>query len=182
LESANEELTTVNEEMANRHAELNRLHSDLINIQTSAQQAIVLLGRDLTIRRFRVPAEKQLNLMASDVGRPFSHVRHNLAVSDLESFMTEVIDRVRAREREVQDKDGCWFSLRVRPYMTPDNRVDGAVLVLVDINDLKRSELAVASAREYSENILATMREPLIVLDPDLRVESVNGALYRMFG
>jgi PAS domain S-box-containing protein len=60
--------------------------------------------------------------------------------------------------------------------------VDGAVLVLVDINDLKRSELAIASAREYAENIIATMREPLIVLDADLRVESVNRAFYRMFG
>jgi PAS domain S-box-containing protein len=168
--------------MANQHAELNRLHSDLVNIQTSAHQAIVLLGRDLTIRRFSVPAEKQLNLMASDVGRPFSHVRHNLAVSDLESFITEVIDRVRASEREVQDKDGRWCSLRVRPYMTPDNRVDGAVLVLVDINDLKRSELAIASAREYAEDIIATMREPLVVLDSDLRVESVNRAFYRIFG
>ncbi len=182
LESANEELTTVNEEMANRHAELNRLHSDLVNIQTSAQQAIVLLGRDLTIRRFSVPAEKQLNLMGSDVGRPFGHVRHNLGISDLESFITAVIDSVRASEREVEDKDGRWFSLRVRPYLTPDNRVDGAVLVLVDINDLKRSELAIASAHEYSENIIATMREPLLVLDPNLRVESVNGAFYRMFG
>ena len=182
LESANEELTTVNEEMANRHAELNRLHSDLINIQTSAHQAIVVLGRDLTIRRFSVPAEKQLNLMASDVGRPFSHVRHNLAVTDLESFITEVIDSVRASEREVQDKDGRWFSLRLRPYMTPDNKVDGAVLVLVDINDLKRSELAIASAREYAENIIGTMREPLLVLDPHLRVESVNRVFYRTFG
>jgi two-component system, chemotaxis family, CheB/CheR fusion protein len=182
LESANEELTTVNEEMANRHAELNRLHSDLVNIQTSAQQAIVLLGRDLTIRRFSVPAEKQLNLMASDVGRSFSHVRHTLAVPDLESFMTEVIDSVHAREREVQDKDGRWFSLRVRPYMTADNRVDGAVLVLVDINDLKRSELAIAAARAYAEDIIGTMREPLLVLDPHLRVESVNRAFYRTFG
>jgi two-component system, chemotaxis family, CheB/CheR fusion protein len=182
LESANEELTTLNEEMANRHAELNRLHSDLINIQTSAHQAIVLLGRDLTIRRFSVPAEKQLNLMASDVGRPFSHVRHNLALSDLESVITEVIDSARATEREVQDKDGRWFSLRVRPYITPDNTADGAVLVLVDINDLKRSELATASAREYAENIIGTMREPLVVLDPHLRVKSVNRAFYRTFG
>ena len=121
----------------NRHTELNRLHSDLVNIQTSAQLAIVLLGRDLTIRRFSVDAEKQLKLLASDVGRPLSHVRHNLELPDLEPFITEVIDSVRAREREVQDKDGRWFSLRVRPYLTPDNKVDGAVLVLVDINDLK---------------------------------------------
>jgi len=120
--------------------------------------------------------------MASDVGRPFSHVRHTLAVSDRESFMTEVIDSGRATEREVQDKDGRWFSLRVRPYMTPDNKVDGAVLVLVDINDLKRSELATASARAYAENIIGTMREPLLVLDPHLRVESVNRAFYQTFG
>jgi len=182
LESANEELTTVNEEMANRHAELNRLHSDLVNIQTSAHQAIVLLDRDLTIRRFSVPAEKQLNLMASDVGRSFGLVRHNLGGSDLDSFITGVIDSVRAGEREVQDKDGRWFSLRVRPYMTPDNRVDGAVLVLVDISDLKRSEFAIGSAREYAENIIATMREALVVLDADLRVESVNRAFYGLFG
>jgi PAS domain S-box-containing protein len=182
LESANEELTTLNEEMANRHTELNRLNNDLVNIQTSAQQAIVLLGRDLTIRRFSVPAETQLNLLASDVGRPVSHVRHNLEMPDLEPFITEVIDTVRAREREVQDKDGRWFSVRVRPYLTSDNKVDGAVLVLVDINDLKHSELAIASAREYAENIVGTMREPLVVLDPDLRIESVNRSFYHTFG
>src|SRR4030095_4385158 len=168
--------------MANRHAELNRLNNDLVNIQTSAHQAIVLLGHDLAIRRFSVHAEKQLNLLASDVRRPLSHVRHNLEVPDLESLITEVIDTVRARAREVQDKDGRWFSLRVRPYLTLDNKVDGAVLMLVDIHDLKRSELAIAAAREYAENIIGTMREPLIVLDPDLRVESVNRAFYRTFG
>jgi len=103
-------------------------------------------------------------------------------VPDLESFITDVIDRVHASEGEVQDKDGRWFSLRVRPYLTPDNKVDGAVLVLVDINDLKRSEIAIASAREYAENIIGTMREPLLVLDSQLRVESVNRAFYRAFG
>jgi len=70
----------------------------------------------------------------------------------------------------------------VRPYLTLDNEVDGAVLVIVDINDLKRSEFAIASARDYAENIIGTMREPLLVLDPDLRVESVNRAFYRTFG
>ncbi len=82
LESANEELTTVNEEMANRNTELNRLNSDLVNIQTSAHLAIVLLGRDLTIRRFSAQAEKQFNLLATDMGRPFSHVRHNLVFEE----------------------------------------------------------------------------------------------------
>jgi two-component system CheB/CheR fusion protein len=72
LESTNEELTTINEEMANRNTELNRLNSDLANLQTSTQLVIVLLGRDLTIRRFSVQAEKQFNLLAADIGRPLA--------------------------------------------------------------------------------------------------------------
>jgi two-component system CheB/CheR fusion protein len=181
LESANEELTTVNEEMASRNTELNRLNSDLVNVQTSARLAIVLLGRDLTIRRFSVQAEKQLNLLVSDVGRPIGSVRHNLDLPDLDRFITNVMDRVSPQEREVQDKHGRWFSLRVQPYLTVEHKVDGAVLVLVDIDDLKRSQLATASAREYAESIIATIREPLLVLDPALRVESANRAFYQTF-
>lgn len=182
LESANEELTTVNEEMANRNTELNRLNSDLVNVQTSARLAIVLLGRDLTVRRFSAQAEKHLNLLVSDIGRPIGNVRHNLELPDLGQFIVDVIDRVCPQEREVQDTDGRWFSLRVRPYMAAGNKVDGAVLVLVDIDDLKRSQLATASAREYAESVIATIREPLLVLDPDLRVESANRAFYQTFG
>ena len=92
-----------------------------------------------------------------------------------------MIDSVRAANAKSRT-DGRWFFLRVRPYLTLDNKVDGAVLVPVDINDLKRSEARIASAREYAENIIGTMREPLVVLDTDLRVESVNRAFYRTFG
>src|SRR4029078_13512361 len=82
LESSNEELTTVNEEMANRNAELSRLNSDLLNLQTSTSLGIVLLARDLTIRRFSAQAEKQFNLIASDVGRPIRTVGHNFVFAD----------------------------------------------------------------------------------------------------
>ena len=223
LESANEELTTVNEEMAYRNVELNRLNSDLINIQTSAHLAIVLLGRDLTIRRFSAPAEKQFNLLATDIGRPFGQVRHNLIFDerslqaastfmvaprpkagrrrtdrhekrpegatsgtgtfppDLERFIAEVIASVRERECELRDKAGRWYSLRVRPYLTVDNKVDGAVLVLVDINELKINEQALTGARDYAETILGTVRDPLVILDGDLRVHTANEAFYRIF-
>jgi two-component system CheB/CheR fusion protein len=182
LESANEELTTLNEEMANRNTELQRLNGDLVNIQTSAQQAIVLLGRNLTIRRFSAQAEKQFHLLAADVGRPFVTVRHTLDLPDLEAFIAGVVETVHAEAREVRDKDGRWYSLRVHPYMTVDNKVDGAVLVLVDIDTLKRSEQAIAGAREYAENIIETVREPLLVLDAELRVERANRAFYKTFG
>src|SRR6185295_2101472 len=163
LESANEELTTVNDEMAHRNAELGRLNSDLINIQTSARQAIIVLGRDLTVRRFSALAEKQFNLIVADLGRPFSHVRHDLNVPDLLALIARVIEAVREEEREVQDAAGRWFLLRVRPYVSTDNKVDGAVLVLVDVDALKRAEQTTVVAREYADNIIDTLREPLVV-------------------
>jgi PAS domain S-box-containing protein len=181
LESTNEELTTVNEEMSNRNVELNRLNSDLVNLQTSTRLAIVLLDRDLTIRRFSAQAGKQFNLLASDVGRPISSLRHNLDLAELENFVGEVVSTVRERERDVRDKEGHWYSLRVRPYFTLDNRVDGVVLVLVDIDALKRGELLISEAREHNEAIIRTVPDPLLILRADLHAESANDAFYRTF-
>lgn len=181
MESANEELITVNDEMASRNAELTRLNSDLINLQDSTRLAIVLLGRDLTIRRFSPQAEKQFSLLASDVGRPFSHVRHNLDVSDLEALIAEVIDTAHEHTGEIRDKQGRWYSLRLRPYLTLDNKVDGAVLVLVDIDQLKRTEIAAATARERADAIIRTTPDPWVVLNADLRVQSANEGFYRTF-
>lgn len=207
LESANEELTTVNEEMASRNAELNRLNADLHNLQNITKLPILLLGRDLIIRRFSAPTEKIFNLLATDVGRPLSGVRHNLVVekagngkgeipSDavtnsqpngnfspcaIEDLIREVIDGVREVEREVRDKDGRWYSMRVRPYITVDNKVDGAVLVLVDITDLKLKEQEIKTARNYAEAIIQTARDPLLILRADMRVNTANEGFYRTF-
>jgi two-component system CheB/CheR fusion protein len=181
LESANEELTTVNDEMANRNTELNRLNSDLGNLQTSTKLAILLLGRDLTIRRFSAQAEKQFNLLAADIGRPISRVRHNLDLADLDAIVDEVVANVHETERQVRDKDGHWYLLRVRPYLTIDNKVDGAVLVLVNIDDLKRVEQAITEGRDYADAVIRTAPDPLVVLTADLRIQSANEAFYGNF-
>lgn len=188
LESTNEELITVNEEMSNRNLELNRLNNDLVNLQTSAKLAIVLLGRDLTIRRFSPQAERQFDLLAADAGRPIRSIRHGLVSADseespldLEALSAEVISELREQECEVRDKGGRWYSLRVRPYMTLDNKVDGVVLVLVDIDVIKRSEQAAAAARNFAESTVEAVHQPLLVLDDQLRVESANKAFYRTF-
>lgn len=181
LESANEELTTLNDELSHRNAELNRLNGDLLNLQTSTRLAIVLLARDLTIRRFSAQAEKQFSLAAADLGRPFGHVRHRLLLPDLENLIGEVISSVREIEREVKDVAGRWFSLRVRPYFTLDNKVDGAVLVLVDIAEQKRGQQAIAAARDYAQAVIYATRDPLLILNGDLRVHGANEAFYRTF-
>jgi two-component system CheB/CheR fusion protein len=181
LESSNEELTTVSDEMASRNRELSRLNSDLNNLQVSINTPILVLGRDLRIRRFTPPAEKVFSLLASDVGRPLSDIRHKLAFSGLEEFIAEAVSTISAREREVQDTEGNWFVLRVRPYLTVDNKVDGAVLLLVDVNVLKQTEQKIREARDFAQAVIESV-PPLVILEPDLRVRNANQAFYATFG
>lgn len=181
LESTNEELTTLNEEMAHRNQELNRLNSDLNNLQASINTAILLLGRDLTIRRFSAQAENLFNLIAGDVGRPLGGIRHNLVFPDLEKFTAEVIAAVEPREREVLDKDGNWYVLRARPYLSLENKIDGAVLVLTDINTLKENEGKLRQAHDYARTIVEAV-PPLMILNANLQVQTANESFYRSFG
>ncbi len=181
LESTNEELITLNEEMQTRNQELNRLNSDLNNLHESVNMSIVVLGRDLTIRRFTPKAEKELNLLASDIGRPINRIKTDLDFPALEETIAEVIKTISTREKEVHGKDGRIYSLRVRPYVTIDNKIDGAVLVLVDITDLKKIEQQIVDERNYAQAIIRTVQHPLLVLDDKLRVETANESFYRTF-
>jgi two-component system CheB/CheR fusion protein len=148
LESSNKELTTLNDEMRNRNLELTLLNDDLNNLHISVNIPILMLGGDLRIRRFTPQAEKVLSLIATDVGRPIRDLNLKINVPDLEELIVEVIDTVSAKEREVQDAEGRWYAMRVRPYKTLDNRIDGAVIALWDIDALKRREAAVMESRD----------------------------------
>jgi two-component system, chemotaxis family, CheB/CheR fusion protein len=181
LESTNEELITVNEEMQTRNQELKRLNSDLNNLHNSVNMSIVVLGRDLTIRRFTPRAEKELNLLATDIGQPIGRIKTNLDFPALEKTIGEVIKTMSTREKEVQSKDGRVYSLRVRPYVTIDNKIDGAVLALVDITDLKQTEQQIRDERNYAQAIIRTVPHPLLVLDDKLRVATANESFYRTF-
>jgi two-component system, chemotaxis family, CheB/CheR fusion protein len=181
LQSTNEELTTVNDELHTRNAELGQANNDLVNLLNSVQIPIVMLGGDLRIRRFTPMAERVMSLIPTDIGRPLSDLRPNIIVPELEKLIIEVMDTLAAKELEVQDREGRWCLLRIRPYKTLENRIDGVVVALVDIDALKRVETEVREAREFAEAIVETVREPLLVLDKDLRVKSANHNFYRMF-
>ncbi len=137
LQSTNEELATLNEELDNRNQELFQANNDLNNLLTAVQIAIVMLGPDLSIRRFNPKAEEMLNLIPADLGRPLGDIRLKVEVPDLERVIKEVIDTLNIKELEVQDREGRWYSLRLRPYRTSDNKIDGVVLALVDVDLLK---------------------------------------------
>jgi two-component system, chemotaxis family, CheB/CheR fusion protein len=178
LQSTNEELTTLNEEMQNRNAELGSANNDLLNLLGHVDIPVVMVSNDLRIRRFTPPAQKLLNLLPGDVGRRLGEIRPNLDLEDLESLAHEAIRRVTPQERQVRTKEGGWQMLRVRPYKTWDNRIEGAVISLQDVDTLKRT---LDQTRVYADTIVESAREPIVVLDAKLQVTAANPAFYRAF-
>jgi two-component system CheB/CheR fusion protein len=182
LQSSNEELTTVNEELQNRNLELSQLNNDLTNVLASVNLPILIIGSDLRIRRFTPTAEKLLNLIPADVGRRVTDIKPNVAIVDLEATLLAVMETVSPRESSVRDDQGNWYSMRVRPYRTLDNRIDGAILMLVDVTDLQASLQQLAESRNYAQGVAETMQEGFLVLDDQLRVRSANKMFYKRFG
>jgi two-component system CheB/CheR fusion protein len=181
LQSTNEELNTVNEELHGRNEELSRVNSDLLNLLGSVQIAIVIVGADMRIRRFTPMAEKVLNLIPTDVDRSIGHINPNIEGANLEQMITECIDSISPIEREVQDRQGRWYSLRIRPYRSAENKIEGAVLGLFDIDAPKRYEASVRSALDLAESLLQNASQPAALLDSALRLRSANPHFVEMF-
>jgi two-component system, chemotaxis family, CheB/CheR fusion protein len=137
-QSANEELATVNEELRHRNTEMARVNDDLLNLLSGVNIPIVMVSRDLRVRRFTPLAERVFNLIPTDVGRPISDIKPNLQVADLSQLIARVIDTLTPFDAEVQDTGGRWSSLRIRPYVTLDGKIDGASVALLDIDAIKR--------------------------------------------
>jgi two-component system, chemotaxis family, CheB/CheR fusion protein len=182
LQATNEELHTINEELNSRNVELNQINNDLQNLLSSINIPILMLDGELRIRRFTALAQQLFNLIPTDLGRPFSDIQPNMSIPDLGESILEVINTLATKEQEVQDRAGHWYSLRIRPYRTSDNRIDGVMIGLIDIDTLKRSATIVEAARDYANAIVETVRQPLLVLDADLRVIRANQCFYESFG
>ena len=182
MQSTNEELNTVNDELHARNDELSQVNSDLLNLLASVHIAIVMVSRDLRIRRFTPMAEKVLNLIPGDVGRPISDIKPNIDCPDLEKLIGRSIDGVETVEQEVKDRQGDLYSLRIRPYKNLENRIDGAVLALFDVEPTRREEMESRQARELSEAMLESMKQPMAVLDGQMRVIRRNSEFARRFG
>ncbi|MBE9230662.1 PAS domain-containing protein [Cuspidothrix issatschenkoi LEGE 03284] len=181
IQATNEELNTINDELQRRNIESNQVSNDLQNLLSSINIAILMLGGDLKIRRFTPVAQLIFNLIPSDVGRLLSDIKHRLNIPDLEAQILEVISTLNFKTQEVQDQDGHWYDLRIRPYRTIDNKIDGAVVVLVDIDELKHSTDQLRASRNYAEAIVDTVRQSLVVLDTNLRVVTANQFFYDTF-
>src|SRR5437762_7703326 len=134
LQSTNEELTTLNEELSNRNLEMMQVTGELNNLLASIQMPIVMVDNALTVRRATPAARSAFNILPTDIGRPLTELRPSIDVPELENILREVIETLGTRERKVSDQNGRQYSLRIRPYRNTDNRIDGAVLTLIDID------------------------------------------------
>ena len=174
LQSTNEELNTLNDELRNRNFELGQANNDLANLLDAIRIPILLVGADLRIRRLTSLASDIFHVLPSDVGRPITDIRDNLQVPDLAKLIRHTITNLSPIQREVQDVEGHWRSLEIRPYRTADNRIEGAVVALPDIDRLKHTE-------DYLKQIIDNMPVSLLVLDGELKVLLANSTFCSEF-
>jgi two-component system CheB/CheR fusion protein len=139
------------------------------------------VGGNLRIRLYNPAAERVMNLVATDVGRPIGEIKTRLTMAELEPTIRLVMQTLEPHDEEVQDRDGRWYAMRIRPYQNIDNRLDGAVLTWSDISALRASLRTATQARDHLDTIVAAIREPLLVLDAELIIELANQAFYEMF-
>ncbi|MBI5886524.1 MAG: PAS domain-containing protein [Deltaproteobacteria bacterium] len=182
LHSTNEELVMVNAELHDKVEEISRMNNDLQNLLSNIEIGAIFLDRALCIKRFTPLAKRVFNLIASDIGRPFGDITSRFEPDVcLCAVAGEVLATLAPGNIEVTTKDGVWFSVRILPYRTAEDVIDGLVITCSDITRLKQAELAINDARVYAEGIVDTVKEPLLVLDAGLRVRLANRAFYETF-
>jgi two-component system, chemotaxis family, CheB/CheR fusion protein len=134
LQSANEELSTVNDELRNRNVEVNTMNNDLTNLLSSIDIAVIMVGRDMTIRRFTPKAQNFLALISGDVGRPLLNINPTIEIPDFQNLVLQVMSTFHTVEKEVADRQGVRYLLRILPYRTGEDRVDGAVITITTVS------------------------------------------------
>ncbi|HZS39416.1 MAG TPA: chemotaxis protein CheB [Polyangia bacterium] len=181
IQSSNEELTTVNDELHSRNHELSQVNADLINLLDTVDIPMLILDGERRIRRFTSKARRLLNVLQSDIGRRVDDIKPNVNVSDLEQRIADTLVSGTTQESEVQDREGRWYRMQIRPYKNAEGKHDGAILSLIDIDALKHNVDDAEWARDYALGIVDAVQVPFMVLDENLHAISANDAFYRTF-
>ncbi|MBV6273613.1 PAS domain-containing protein [Alcaligenaceae bacterium CGII-47] len=181
LQSFNEELNTINSQLQHKIVELEDVTNDLNNLLTGSEVATLFLDNKFCIKWFSPTTRELFDLVSSDIGRPVSHFARKFSDDNLLPDAEQVLTKLSTIEAEVSADSGRWYLRRMLPYRTQDNHIAGVVITFNDITDQKHATDAVHDARIYSEAVIETIRQPLLVLTADLRVKSANRAFYGQF-
>ena len=180
LQSTNEELTTLNEELINRNRELAQFNDDLNNLLTSINIPLLVVDGNLTVRRITPQAQAVFNIISAEMGRKLADIKPKIPLPNLDKLIREVIANLVPYETEIRDGEGNMFSLRIRPYRTKDNKIDGAVVALVDLGPIKSS--VGGRAAEIFAQLARQDGERMLLLDSELRVKAASPGFYEGSG
>jgi two-component system CheB/CheR fusion protein len=185
LQSVNEELATVNTELQTKVFDLSRANNDMNNLMAGTGIGTVFLDHELRILRYTPAANAIVNLIPGDVGRPIAHVASNLVSYDrLVADVQSVLDTLVPREVDVQTRAGAWYTMRILPYRTLDNVIEGAVLTFIDISEIVRTRESLREANELLRLavVVRDANDAVTVQDLDGHVLAWNPGAVRMYG
>ncbi|HEX3415873.1 MAG TPA: PAS domain-containing protein, partial [Stellaceae bacterium] len=181
LQSLNEELTALNGQLQETLERQRSTSNDLQNILDSSGVATLFLDSDLNIRFFTPAAKPLFRVIASDIGRPLADLARRISDPSLLADAGSVLAGHPPPNREIEAENGAWYIRRILPYRTQDARVAGVVITFADISERKTAERAIEAARSYSDSIINTIRQPLVVLDEEFYVISASRSFYSTF-
>jgi two-component system CheB/CheR fusion protein len=182
MQSLNEELQTLNAELQSKIEDFTSVNSDMKNLLDSTDIATLFLDKKLNIRRFTVQAVKIFKLIKSDIGRPITDLVSDLIYPDLPADALNVLKTLIYTKKQIPTKDGRWFSIRIMPYRTLDDRIDGVVITFFNISDLKEVEVKLHETEQMNRLLLNSASDIIIKLATNWNILEVNPAAEKYFG
>jgi two-component system CheB/CheR fusion protein len=182
MQSLNEELQTVNIEMQSKIDEYSRVNNDMNNLLNSTDIATLFLDKELNIRRYTPQSAKIFKLIKSDVGRPITDLTSDLIYPELTQDASEVIKTLVFIKKQIPTKDQRWFSVRIMPYRTFEDRIDGLVITLFNISDMKQLEAKLHENEQMRQLIMNLTTDIIIKLSSDLKIIEFNSEAEKFFG
>lgn len=182
LQSLNEEMQTLNAELQSKVDDFTRVSNDMKNLLNSTDIATLFLDKELNIRRYTNEATKIFKFIKSDIGRPFTDQVSDLIYPEMAEDALEVLRTLIFIQKQIPGKDGRWFSVRLMPYRTYDDRIDGLVITFINISDLKLAEERFDAALQLQTMLLNSSSQMMIMLSTDWKIKELNPAAEDFFG
>ena len=182
MQSLNEELQTLNAELQSKVDDFSRVNNDMKNLLNSTDIATLFLDKELKIRRYTYQLTKIIKLIKSDIGRPFTDLVSDLIYPGLVDDAIEVLTTLVFIQKQIPAKDGRWFSIRIMPYRTFDDRIDGLVITFINISDHKQVELKLQETDQMNSLLLNSSSDIIIKLSTDGKILEFNPAAEKFFG